>query len=189
MPAAMPNTLPLPPEGGEVAPRSGDGVGEGAQATRSRRRTGTTSRARDLRQRDNQAEALLWLELKHSKLGGYKFTRQLPIGPYFADICCRKKKLVVEIDGSRHADSPHDRKRDEFMRSRGYSILRFWNTDVLKHSASVCETILAALDGRLAEDVLAPDLRFVFSINRTRGPLITNQRADDSFSTHMDASS
>lgn len=186
---AMPGALPLPLQGERWRdPKGRDGEGE-ARPEPARRHPNATNRARSPRQGDNQAEALLWLELKAKKLGGHHFVRQLPVGPYFADFCCRKKKLVVEIDGSRHADSPHDRKRDEFMRSRGYSILRFWNTDVLKHRASVCETILAALDGRLAEDVLAPDLRFVFSINRTRGPLITNQRADDSFSTHMDASS
>ena len=163
MPAAMSNTLPLPPEGGEVAPQSGDGVGEGAHATRSRRRTGATSRARDLRQGGNQAEAVLWLELKRSKLGSYKFTRQFPIGPYFADFCCRREKLVVETDGSQHAGSDHDRRRDEFMRTEGYSILRFWNHDVLKQRRSVCETILAALEGRLAEDRNGVDIRFAFA--------------------------
>jgi very-short-patch-repair endonuclease len=143
------------------------GVGEGAAETRSRRNPGTTSRARRLRQGDNEAEALLWLELKRRRLGGFKFTRQLPIGPYFADFACREASLVVEIDGSQHADNIYDRVRDEFMRSRGYSVLRFWNTDVLKHHTSVCETILAALDGRLAENVVAPDLRFVFAASQS----------------------
>ena len=156
-------SLPLPPEGGEVAPRSGDGVGEGAHETRSRRKTGTTKRARSLRQAGNQAEALLWLELKARKLGGHRFTRQLSIGPFFADFACRENWLVVEIDGHQHADSSYDRRRDEFMRAQGYSILRVWNHDVLKHRRSVCETILAALDGRLAENITAPDLRFVFT--------------------------
>jgi very-short-patch-repair endonuclease len=96
-------------------------------------------------------------------LGGYHFTHQFPIGLYFADFCCRKRKLVIEIDGSQHADSQYDRRRDEFMRSQGYSVLRFWNTDVLKHRGPVCETILAALDGRLSEDIDAFDLRFVFA--------------------------
>lgn len=146
-----------------MAPRSGDGVGEGVRETRSRRKAGITSRARGLRKRDNQAEALLWLELKRRKLGGYKFTRQYPIGPYYADFCCREHWLVVEIDGSQHAESSHDRRRDEFMRQRGYSTIRFWNHDVLKHRVSVCETILAACNGRLGEDVTASDLRFVFA--------------------------
>ncbi|WFP66070.1 DUF559 domain-containing protein [Mesorhizobium sp. WSM4904] len=138
-------------------------MGEGAAQTRSRRKQGTTQRARDLRQTGNQAEALLWLELKARKLGGYRFTRQFSIGPYFADFACREKWLVVEVDGSQHADSSYDRRRDDFMRAQGYSILRLWNHDGLKHRASVCETILAALDGRLAENIVAPDLRFVFT--------------------------
>jgi very-short-patch-repair endonuclease len=136
-------------------------VGGNGGDNRSRRKTGTTGRARDLRQNDNQAEATLWLELKRSRLGGFKFTRQFPIGPYFADFCCRKRKLVVEIDGSQHADSAHDRRRDEFMRLRGYSILRLWSHDVLKHRSSVCETILAALEGRLTGKIVASDLRLL----------------------------
>jgi len=160
-----------------VAPQSGDGVGEGGTETRSRRKAGTTERARELRQRDNQAEALLWLELKCSKLDGYKFTRQFPIGSYFADFCCRKQKLVVEIDGSQHAESSYDRKRDEFMRAQGFSILRFWNHDVLKQRSSVCETILAVLDGQLAEETNAFDLRFVYAKPSPEAePLTLNQR-------------
>lgn len=129
--------------------------------SRSRRAPGTTKRSRALRQAGNEAEALLWLELKAKKLGGYRFVRQFPIGPYFADFVCRQKKLVIEIDGSQHADSAYDRRRNEFMREQGFSILRFWNVDVLKQRTQVCETIHAALDGRLAEDVVAPDLRFI----------------------------
>jgi very-short-patch-repair endonuclease len=106
---------------------------------------------------------LLWLELKSRKLGGNRFTRQFSIGPFFADFCCREKWLVVEIDGSQHAGSSYDRRRDDFMRTQGYSILRVWSHDVLKHRTSICETILGALDGRMAENVAASDLRFVFT--------------------------
>ncbi len=174
---STPGALPLPPEGGEVASRSDDGVGEGVRQSRSRRKPGTTPRARDLRQGDNQAEALLWLELKRRRLGGYKFTRQFPIGPYFADFACRDRWLVVEVDGSQHADSHHDRRRDSYLRDRGWSTLRFWNTDVAKQRRSVCETILAAVEGRLTNDVIAPDLRFVYArssnpLARTRSPEI-----------------
>ncbi|MDX8439800.1 endonuclease domain-containing protein [Mesorhizobium australafricanum] len=138
-------------------------MGEALRETRSRRKPGATQRARNLRQAGNQAEALLWLELKGRKLGGYRFTRQFSIGPYFADFACRERWLIVEVDGSQHADSSYDRRRDEFMRAQGYSILRLWNHDVLKHRASACETILAALDGRLTESVAVSDLRFVFT--------------------------
>ncbi|MBZ9872439.1 DUF559 domain-containing protein [Mesorhizobium sp. BR1-1-9] len=146
-----------------MAPRSGDGVGEAARETRSRRKMGTTQRARKLRQGGNKAEALLWLELKGRKLGSYRFTRQFSIGPFFADFCCREKWLVVELDGSQHADSSYDRRRDDFMRAQGCSILRLWSHDVLKHRTSVCETVLAALDGRLVENIAVSDLRFIFT--------------------------
>jgi very-short-patch-repair endonuclease len=112
------------------------------------------------------AEAILWMELKASKLGGRKFVRQMPIGPYFADFACRSAKLIVELDGSQHADSEYDRRRDEFMRASGYSVLRFWSSDALKQMASVCDTILATLEGRLAEDVVSTDLRFVLAKGR-----------------------
>ncbi|WP_365942786.1 DUF559 domain-containing protein [Mesorhizobium sp.] len=73
----------------------------------------------------------------------------------------------MELDGSQHADSSYDRRRDEFMRGEGFSVLRFWNFDVLKNTRSVCETILAALEGQLAKDVVAADLRFVFAARKT----------------------
>ena len=107
------------------------------------------------------AEALLWSELKGRKLGGYKFVRQMPVGPYFADFLCREARLVVEVDGSQHAESKYDESRDEFMRSQGHSVLRFWNNDVVKEREGVCRTILAALEGTLGEDVRTSDLRYV----------------------------
>ncbi|WP_412535137.1 endonuclease domain-containing protein [Mesorhizobium sp. BAC0120] len=122
---------------------------------------------------------MLWLEVKAKRLGGYHFVRQQPIGPYFADFACRAKRLVVEIDGSQHADSAYDRRRDEFMRSQGYSVLRFWNVDVLKERTSVCETILAALEGQLAEDTVATDLRFVYAKPRI-SPTVIQPSSDRS---------
>jgi len=116
-----------------------------------------------MRRDGTKAEALLWNELKAKRLDGHHFVRQLPIGPYIADFACRKAKLVVEVDGSQHADSTYDRHRDAFLRAQGYSTLRFWNEDVIRSRASVCATILAALDGRLAQDIEAADLRFTFT--------------------------
>lgn len=120
----------------------------------------TNSRARALRQGDNMAEALLWNELKARKLGGHKFVRQSPIGPYFADFLCRERKLVVEVDGYQHAGSVHDEKRDAFMKADGYSVIRFWNEDVLKRRDDVCQTILAALKDELDSDVSSFDLKY-----------------------------
>ncbi|ODT07336.1 MAG: hypothetical protein ABS58_07555 [Mesorhizobium sp. SCN 65-20] len=135
--------------------------------TTRRRPVETNRRARALRQGDNMAEALIWDELKAKRLGGHKFVRQIPLGPYYADFVCRTAKLVVELDGSQHMDSEYDRRRDEFMRGQGYSVLRFASTDAVKAKTSVCATILAALAGELNEDVTASDLRFVFA--RSKG--------------------
>lgn len=170
-----------------MAPRSGDGVEDGPRETRSRRKAGTTIRARNLQQGDNHAEALLWLELKRRRLGGYKFTRQFPIGPYCADFCCRERRLVVEIDGSQHAGSARDRRRDDFMRRQGFPVLRFWNHDVLKQRRAVCETILAALTGKLTLNTLAPDLRFVFA--GPVDPLIKSQLLYESSLSKTDPTS
>lgn len=156
-----PGSSPLR-SGGEVA-RAKPATERGAAERPSRRSPEKIARARRLRQGDNMAEAIPWTELKASKLGGHKFVRQMPVGPYFADFACRSAKLIVELDGSQHADSDYDRRRDAFMQTEGYSVLRFWNADALKHLPSVCETILAAIDGRLAEDVISADLRFVIA--------------------------
>ena len=119
-----------------------------------------TERARSLRKADNDAERAVWAELKGRQVCGAKFTRQLPIGPYFADFACRENQLVVELDGSQHVDSQYDRRRDEFMVSEGWSVLRFRNVDALTEREAVIDTIIAALERRL-DAVEAPDLRFV----------------------------
>ncbi len=103
----------------------------------------------------------MWNMLKGKQLGGYKFVRQFPMGPYFADFAQRQFRLVVEVDGSQHVDSAYDRRRDEFMRQQGYSVLRVWSGDVLRDREMVCETILRALGGEYREDVVSADLRFV----------------------------
>ena len=154
-------------DSGSSPPQSGGEVARAKPETErgplpSRRSPAKIARARQLRHGDNIAEARLWNELKAKKLSGHKFVRQMPIGPYYADFACRASKLILEVDGSQHADSKYDRKRDEFMRSAGYSVLRLWNVDVLKEIDAVCAAILAALDGRLSEDAVASDMRFVF---------------------------
>jgi very-short-patch-repair endonuclease len=120
-----------------------------------------TSRARQLRHGENQAEAVLWNCLKASQLGGYKFVRQFPLGPYFCDFAQRQHRLVIELDGSQHVDSEHDQRRDQFMQRVGYSILRFWSGDVLRNKDAACATILAALVGEYKADIHANDMRYL----------------------------
>ncbi|WP_299938399.1 endonuclease domain-containing protein [uncultured Nitratireductor sp.] len=119
-----------------------------------------TERARSLRRAENDAEEALWSELRNRRLNGFKFVRQLPVGAYFADFACREKHLVVEVDGSQHAENTADRRRDGYMNEKGWSVLRFWNVDVLKEREQVLETILAVLEERLSSAVVANDMRF-----------------------------
>src|SRR3954469_5684963 len=93
-------------------------------------REARTARARQLRR--TQTERKLWFRLNNRQLGGCKFVRQEPIGPYIADFACRAPRLIVELEGSQHCESEH-RKRDAYLASLGYRVLRFWNAEVLKN--------------------------------------------------------
>ena len=109
----------------------------------------STTRARSLRKTDTEAERRLWEALRGSRLNGFKFVRQLPIGPYFADFACRKCKLVVEVDGGTHGEAheiEHDEKRTRFLEIQGWRVMRVWNNDVFTGRNEVCDTILLALN-------------------------------------------
>jgi very-short-patch-repair endonuclease len=108
------------------------------------------ARAQTLRAASTEPETKLWRRLRDRRLGGAKFVRQAPVGPYYADFICRAGKLIVELDGSQHADSAYDDRRDAILVGLGYRVLRFWNADVLDSIDDVCETIVAAVEGRLA---------------------------------------
>ncbi len=108
-----------------------------------------THRARCLRRDMTETERWLWSKLRNRRLGGCKFVRQMPVGPFFADFACREVRLTVELDGSQHADSAHDFRRDGYLSNQGSRVLRFWNQEVCGDLSIVCETILAALDERL----------------------------------------
>ncbi|MDO9441479.1 MAG: endonuclease domain-containing protein [Beijerinckiaceae bacterium] len=77
------------------------------------------------------------------------FRRQVALGPYVADFCCLGRRLVIEIDGHQHGSVEglaHDATRDAFLAAEGFQILRFSNRDVMTSTASVLDTIRAALD-------------------------------------------
>ena len=106
---------------------------------------GKTERARHLRAASTDAEGTLWYRLRARRLNGHKFVRQEPIGPYTVDFICREARLIIEVDGGQHADSPRDVVRDKWLTDRNYRILRFWNNDVSRNLAGVLETIVTAL--------------------------------------------
>ena len=105
-----------------------------------------THRARQLRNNATDAERRLWGHLSRRQLGGYKFSRQMPVGPFICDFLCREKGLVVELDGGQHAECSADARRTAYLRSQGLSVLRFWNNEVTGNSAGVLTTIIAELE-------------------------------------------
>ena len=110
-----------------------------------------TKRARKLRASTPCAESKLWSRLRNRRLNGFKFVRQEPVGPYFADFCCREEKLVVEVDGATHStddERAHDARRDAFMQAQGYRIVRIGNVEIYERLDDMLETILAALEKR-----------------------------------------
>lgn len=103
------------------------------------------------------AERAIWQSVRNRQLGGFKFRRQKPIGPFIVDFVCVEKKIVIEIDGGQHAlNTKHDFKRSEFLRNKGYKILRFWNSDVLKEKNAVLEEILLHLEESPSPRTLSP---------------------------------
>ena len=99
--------------------------------------------ARGLRARMTDAELRLWHHLRDRRLLGHKFRRQVPIGPYIADFACLQSRLVIEIDGGQHnvaVDSP----RTACLHEQGFTVLRFWNNDVLGDTDAVLAAICRA---------------------------------------------
>ncbi len=102
-------------------------------------------RARQLRSKQTSAETVLWDTLRGRRLGGHRFRRQHPIGPYVVDFACLEEKLVVEVDGDSHVDSTMDPRRDNELASRGFRIVRVWNSEVYEDLDGVIEMIFAEL--------------------------------------------
>lgn len=101
--------------------------------------------ASQLRTNTTDAEKNLWQTLRNRQLAGYKFRRQFFIPPYILDFVCFEQCLIIELDGSQHADSVvYDGARTAFLAQQGSRVLRFWNNDVLENSVRVLETILRA---------------------------------------------
>ena len=102
---------------------------------------------RELRHKLTSAEAVLWLNIKNSKLGA-KFRRQHSIGPYIADFFCPEFRVVLELDGAGHMTKlgvERDARRDEFMKRFGIRVMRIENRLVFKNLEAVLEGIKAFL--------------------------------------------
>ena len=107
--------------------------------------------ARKLRANMTDAEQILWYQLHRKQIQGLQFYRQKPLLNFVVDFYCPAAKLVVEIDGSQHAETKHklkDQKRDEVLASLGLVVLRFDNRQVLLETDAVLEIINAIVDER-----------------------------------------
>ena len=83
--------------------------------------------------------------VRDRRLAAFKFKRQQIIFPYIVDFICLSRRLIIEADGSQHADSRYDHRRDAFLAGERFTILRFWNSDVLKNPAGVFDLLSHAL--------------------------------------------
>jgi 2-isopropylmalate synthase len=101
------------------------------------------NRARSLRRSMTEPEQQLWRLLRDRRLQGVKFRRQAPVGPFIVDFLSVEHRLVIEADGSQHADSARDRGRDAWLAANGYRVGRFWNHEIMTERQSVLDTIAA----------------------------------------------
>jgi very-short-patch-repair endonuclease len=111
-------------------------------------------RARQLRSEATPAERKLWSRLRAGGLNGHKFSRQIAIGPFICDLVCRRAKLVVELDGGQHCNEV-DASRTAFLGANGYTVVRFWNHQVLQDVDSVLHEIEVRLEAMKTPPPLA----------------------------------
>jgi len=102
--------------------------------------------AKAMRSNPTAVEQRLWYHLWAHRFMGVKFKRQKPIGRYIVDFVCVEQRLIIKLDGGQHeAQVSYDRRRDAWLRGQGYSLLRFWNNEVMLEMEGVLERIRLAL--------------------------------------------
>jgi very-short-patch-repair endonuclease len=88
-----------------------------------------------------------------------KFRRQLPLGKYIVDFVCLEKRLIIELDGGQYnaeVQRHYDRVRDQWLRSQGFQILRYWNNEIFDEWESIAEAIWKAAQGHPSPPTLLP---------------------------------
>ena len=128
---------------------AGEGWGEGVTNKEDEKMRDNISLAakqcaRAMRREPTFTERKLWYALRDWRLQSLKFRRQAPMGPYIVDFICIAHRLVVEVDGSQHAESPRDETRNIWLMREGYRVMRFWNNEVTSNKEGVLATIAAA---------------------------------------------
>ena len=113
----------------------GEGQGEGSF---QKMEANITKLAKKLRKGQTDAESLLWKHLRIKQMEGVKFRREEPIGRFIVDFVSFEKKVIVEVDGGQHSEEA-DKEREQWLRSQGFKVLRFWNNEVLQNTEGVLE--------------------------------------------------
>lgn len=103
------------------------------------------ARARQMRKEMTPAERVLWHALRDRRFMGLKVRRQVPIGPYIADLYCAAHRLIIEADGSGHCGT-RDIRRDAWLNRQGFGILRLWNREILTNLPGCLDAIAAGVD-------------------------------------------
>ena len=108
--------------------------------------------ARDLRKNQTEAEKKWWRYLRLLRADGFHFRRQVPIDHYIVDSACFSARLVIELDGGQHnveTDRNRDVERDARLQRNGFTVLRFWNNDVMANPEGVMEVVRRNLEQEL----------------------------------------
>ncbi|MCW8282896.1 endonuclease domain-containing protein [Agrobacterium sp. InxBP2] len=104
--------------------------------------------AREMRKVMTDAELKFWNAVRAHRLAGLSFRRQLPVAGYIVDFACPSHKIIVELDGFQHAEdsaAEYDKRRTRTLEELGWTILRFWNHDVLTDLDNVCLHIIRTI--------------------------------------------
>ena len=115
--------------------------------------------ARALRKDSTNAERIVWSLVRAHRLDGVGFRRQVPIGPYIVDFVSHAAHLVIELDGGQHFEDSHemrDARRDRFLRSKGFRVLRFSNHDVMTNREGVWDVVAAAVGAAVTPSLPSP---------------------------------
>ena len=105
--------------------------------------------AAHLRRNATEVENRFWTAVRNRQLGGFKFRRQMTVGPYIVDFACIEAMLVVELDGGQH-DAVVDATRTAYLERLGYRVYRVWNNETIENESGVLEDVLTLLVDRVA---------------------------------------
>ena len=95
-----------------------------------------------LRKNQTEAENILWQKLRNRQINNLKFHRQYGAGPYILDFFCPQIRLAIELDGEQHKnDVIYDKERENFLKDKDITTIRFWNDEIMSNLEKVLERI------------------------------------------------